>query len=476
MLSGFEKKVSAFISAGRLFGGVEKVLLAVSGGADSVALMFAMLRLKDAGIVDAGLAVGHVNHKLRPRPADEDEEFVLGLGKKVGFEVVTRSVDVRSYAKANKLSIETAARKLRTGALTDIAEVCGCKSIATAHHRDDNAETMVHRLIRGTGFRGLGGIWPRKTFAGGTEFVRPLLCVTRAQILQYCKANNLTWRHDHTNYDYSYTRNRIRHLLLPELQKQCDGLLAAELARLSKSCRGLYNRVCRKTQNVWPGVVLESEPGKVALDKKVFADQTEIIQAELARRAVVSLGSGERDLKEAHYRQIMDLAQGPSGRRIELPGGFLAQAEYEKIIFSDSKEKDGPGSSLQTILEIPGRTKFGGCKIIAKVLCAKDCNIEEFKAVKNEFVEWFDFDELAGPVIVRRREEGDRFRPLGGVGEKKVGKFLTAQKIPRQLRQRLLIIADSEKIIWLAPLRPSELAKVTAQTQRVLEIRFVRWV
>jgi tRNA(Ile)-lysidine synthase len=326
MLSGFEKKVSAFISTGRLLGGVEKVLLAVSGGADSVALMFAMLRLKEAGIVDAGLAVGHVNHKLRRQAADEDEEFVLGLGKKVGFEVVTRSADVRPYAKANKLSIETAARKLRTGALTDIAEVCGCKSIATAHHRDDNAETMVHRLIRGTGFRGLGGIWPRKMFAGGTEFVRPLLCVTRAQILQYCKANNLTWRHDHTNYDYSYTRNRIRHLLLPELQKQCDGLLVAELARLSKSCRGLYNRVCRKTQNIWPGVILESEPGKVALDKKVFAAQTEIIQAELARRAVVSLGSGERDLKEAHYRQIMDLAQGPSGRRIELPGGFLAQA------------------------------------------------------------------------------------------------------------------------------------------------------
>jgi len=471
MLSGFEKKVAAFISAGRLFGGGEKVLLAVSGGADSVALMFAMLRLKEAQIIDTEFAVGHVNHKLRGRSADEDEEFVLGLGRKVGLEVVTRSVDVARYAKANKLSVETAARRLRAGALIDIAEVGGCKSIATAHHKDDNAETMVHRLIRGTGFRGLGGIWPKKIFECGAEFVRPLLCVTRAQILQYCKANNLTWRHDHTNYDYSYTRNRIRHLLLPQLQSRCDGLLVAELAKLSKSCRGLYNRVCREAEKVWPVVVLASEPGKVVLDKKVFAAQAEIIQAELARRAVVSIGSGERDLKEAHYKQIMDVAHRAGGRRVELPGSFVVAAQYRKIIFSDSREKDGPRPPLQTILEIPGRTKFGGCKIIAEVLCAKDCNIEEFKAAKNEFVERFDIDELAGPVIVRRREGGDRFRPLGGVGTKKAGKFLTAQKVPHELRQRLLIIADSEKIIWLAPLRPSELTRVTAQTKQILQLQ-----
>jgi len=446
-------------------------LLAVSGGADSVALMFAMLRLKEAQIVDAEFAVGHVNHKLRGRSADEDEEFVLGLERKVGLEVVTRSVDVARYAKANKLSVETAARRLRAGALIDIAEVGGCKSIATAHHKDDNAETMVHRLIRGTGFRGLGGIWPKKMFECGAEFVRPLLCVTREQILQYCKVNNLTWRHDHTNYDYSYTRNRIRHLLLPELQKRCDGLLVAELAKLSKSCRGLYNRVCREAQKVWPGVVLESEPGKVVLDKKVFAAQAEIIQAELARQAVVSLGSGERDLKEAHYRQIMNLAQGPSGRRIELPAGFVVAAQYEKISFYKSEAGGGPEPTLQTILEIPGRTKVADYTIAAQVFEARDCDIERFKAEKDKSVEWFDFDKLAGPVVVRRRKQGDRFRPLGGVGTKKVGKFLTAQKVPRQLRRKLLIIADSEKIIWLAPLRPSELTKVTPQTQKIFQLQ-----
>jgi tRNA(Ile)-lysidine synthase len=471
MLSGFEKKVSAFISAGRLFGDGEKVLLAVSGGADSVALMFTMLRLKEAQIINAEFAVGHVNHKLRGRAADEDEEFVLDLGKKAGIEVVTRSVDVGRHAKSNKLSVETAARKLRASALIDIADLGGCKLIATAHHKDDNAETMVHRLVRGTGFRGLGGIWPKRMFECGAEFVRPLLCVTREEIVQYCKANNLTWRHDHTNYDHSYTRNRIRHLLLPELQRGCDGLLVAELAQLSKSCQGLYNRVCREVEQVWPVVVLASEPGKVVLDKKVFAAQAQIIRAELARRAVVSIGSGERDLKEAHYRQIMDLAHRAGGRRIELPGGFVVAAQYEKISFYKSEAGGGPRPTLQTILKIPGLTEVADYTIGAEVVEAKDCDVEKFKAEKNKFVEWIDFDKLAGPVVVRKRDEGDRFQPLGGVGTKKIGKFLTAQKVPLQLRRKLLVVADNEKIIWLAPLRPSELTRVTAQTKQILQLQ-----
>jgi len=477
MLSQFEKKVAAFITPSTLIDSDESVLLAVSAGADSVAMMFAMLRLTQAGTIGARLVVGHVNHKLREPAADQDEEFVVGLGKKLGLKVVPRSVDVRACAAESKLSIETAARKLRTDALINIAKENGCKAVATGHHKDDNAETMVHRLLRGTGFRGLAGIWPNRLFADEVTFVRPLLCVTRARIIEYCRANDLDWRDDHTNADITYTRNYIRHLLLPQLQNACSGSLVAELAQLSQKCRRLHRRVCRNVEKVWPVVVSASQPDKVTLDGKIFRAQTQIIQAELVRRTLVALGSGERDLKDLHYRNIIELAQGPNGKRIELPGGFLAEAEYENVIFTNSKANGGPRSTLQTTLsgptalEIPGRTQFEACTIKAAILDAKDCDITGFKAAKDRNVEWFDYDKLAGAVLVRRRQAGDTFWPLGGVGEKKIGKFLTAQKVPRGLRQRLLIIADGKKIIWLASLRASELTKVTGQTQRILQLR-----
>jgi len=474
MLSQFEKKVAAFITPSPLIDSAESVLLAVSGGGDSVALMFAMLRLTQAGTIGARLVVGHVNHKLREPAADQDEEFVVRLGKKLGLKVVTRSVDVRACATESKLSIETAARKLRTDALINIAKENGCKAVATGHHKDDNAETMVHRLLRGTGFRGLAGIWPSRLFADEVTFVRPLLCVTRARIIEYCGANDLDWRDDHTNDDITYTRNRIRHLLLPQLQNACSGSLVAELAQLSQKCRTLHRRVCRNVEKVWPVVVSASQPDKVTLDGKIFCAQTQIIQAELVRRTLVGLGSGERDLKDLHYRNIFALAQGPNGKRIELPGGFLAEAEYEKIIFHRApkpKKVPDPFLSGPTALEIPGRTQFEACTIKATILDAKDCDIAGFKAAKDRNVEWFDYDKLAGAVFVRRRQAGDTFWPLGGVGAKKIGKFLTAQKVPHGLRQRLLIIADGKKIIWLSPLRASELAKVTGQTKQILQLQ-----
>jgi tRNA(Ile)-lysidine synthase len=269
----------------------------------------------------------------------------------------------------------------------------------------------------------------------------------------------------------SFTRNRIRHLLLPELKEECNGSLVEELASLSKNCRLLHQRVCDQALKIWPLVALVSQPDKVVLAGSIFCAQTKIIQAELLRRALAAIGSGEQNLKELHYKQVMDLAQGPSGRTIELPGGFLAQAEYEKIILTNTKSNGGPRPTLQKVVEIEGETEFADCLITAKVLCAKDCDLAEFTADKDKNVEWFDLDKLTGPLIVRQRQTGDRFWPLGGEAEKRVGKFLTAQKVPRQLRQKLLIIADSEKIIWLGPLRPGELAKVTAQTKKILQLQ-----
>ena len=246
MPTAFENTIAQFINASGLFEPAGGILVAVSGGADSMALLYALHSLT-APLAGGGrtlvsqarrLTIAHINHQLRGRDADEDEAFVVQQAQMLGLPVVTRRVAVAEFAKEHKLSIETAARQMRMDALVEIAKEKGCAYIAAAHHKDDNAETIVHRLLRGTGFRGLAGIRPAKKFDSGITFVRPLLCVSREQILAYLGELHISWRHDHTNDDQAFTRNFIRHSLLPALQNQSQESLVELLARLADSCRG----------------------------------------------------------------------------------------------------------------------------------------------------------------------------------------------------------------------------------------------
>ena len=197
MLKKLEQKTADFIAAERLAPAGGKVLLASSGGADSSALLHVVAVLR----LDVHCA--HINHQLRTDEAQRDEDFVIEQCQKLKVPVVTKKIDVRDYAKKSKLSIETAARNLRIEKLVEIAKEQNCVCIATAHHKNDNAETIIDRLIRGTGLRGLCGIWPAKKFADGITFIRPLLCATRDEIIQYLNSRNLKWCTDRTNTDFA---------------------------------------------------------------------------------------------------------------------------------------------------------------------------------------------------------------------------------------------------------------------------------
>ena len=475
MLTEFENKIAAYTVKTHIFKSQRKILVAVSGGADSIALLAALRQLKIKGNLDSELIIGHINHKLRGQQSNEDEKFVRQFASKLEIDFISQSVDVRDFSRKHKLSIETAARNLRQGALISIAENNSCGYIATGHHKNDNSETMVHRLLRGTGMRGLCGIWPVRNFGGGGLFIRPMLCVKREEIEGYCREKSLIWRSDETNLDTSYTRNRIRHLLLPQLQVLCSTDLIDSLFELSESCRGLYERVCSEVEGVWGEIILESDGRKIVLDRGVFVKQFQAIQVEIARRALVSIGSGERYITAVHYNEISHLA-GKSGLgKIELPGGFWVRCEYGKMIFSSfSVLKTGIFLDESVDLRIGGGTEFGGYRIESEVFEANKCDFEGFLADKDEFVEWFDYDKVRGGIVVRWRREGDKFRPIGGLGEKRVGKFITAEKVGYELRERLIVFAACEKVIWLGPLRASESTKITAETSKILQIRLCR--
>jgi tRNA(Ile)-lysidine synthase len=463
MLKKLEQKTSDFIAAERLLPAGEKVLLAISGGADSTALLhvFAALRLN--------ICCAHINHQLRGEEAQRDEDFVIEQCRFLRLPVITRKIDVRDYAKKSKLSIETAARNLRIENLVEIAKQQNCAVVATAHHKNDNAETIIDRLIRGTGLRGLCGIWPAKKFVDGITFIRPLLCATRDEIIEYLKSRKLNWCTDRTNTDFAYRRNFIRHRMLPDLQKDSAGDIVEHLAVLSKASRGLHQMVCRTADAIWPDIAIAVEQTLTLDSAKVAAQPTEI-KIEIVRRTLAHLDCGEQDFTEQHYNSIVQLSDDA---RLQLPNRVTVHRQGGKIIFEHNRKPPGLswGFDNHVSLKVPGVTQFGPYTINADIVEVGQEGLVEFKKTKSNLVEWFDFEKLKLPLEVRPRKHGDKFWPLGLAGEKKIGKFLTTAKVSQSLRRRLFVIADGEKIIWLCPVRISEQAKVANGTRKVVQIK-----
>ncbi len=474
MLSEFESKIADFIEAHGLLGSASKILLAVSGGVDSIALLYVMQALKIHNVLRADLHCAHINHQLRAEQADKDEDFVMAQAAELKLTCTTKRISVSRFARENKLSIETAARKLRMKSLLDIARADSCSHIITGHQKDDNAETVIHRMLRGTGFRGLAGIWPARKFNENVWIARPMLCVRRNEIVKYLQEKKLSWCEDLTNANCRYTRNYIRHRLLPELQQDFNGSLVEQLSELSESARRFYKIVCNYADDIWPKVA-DCIGEKIILNVKLLAKEPQPVKVEIIRRSLVHIGCGESNVTQQHYQSILQLAQqNVTGKLIELPGGFIVRREYHDLIFSPWEETSAQGNmdnvDKSIELEIPGKTQFGQYFIEATKYLAPSFTGGSI----SKFIEYFDLDKIMPPLVVRFRQPGDKFVPLGQKGETKIGKFITAQKVPHDIRQRVLVITDSEKILWLWPVRIGEQAKITNETRKILQLKITQ--
>ena len=475
MLLEFEKKLADFINSNELLSSAGKILMAVSGGADSVALMYAMHALKTENVINTKLLCAHINHQLRADEGDLDEEFVVTQAKKLKLAVTTRRTNVREFARLHKLSIETSARHLRMEALISIAKAKNCSRVATAHQKNDNAETIIQRLSRGTGLRGLSGIWLERVFTDEIKFVRPLLCFTRDEIIKYLQLRSLKWRHDHTNDDCTYRRNYIRHWLMPALQQDCSESVIEQLSKLAHSARRYHSVICSRADELWSDLA-NCDGDQTMLDLKLFVGETQPVKVELIRRSLAEINCGERDMTQQHYEGILRLAkQNVTGRKMELPGGFSVQREYGNLIFHRVGLAPPISNQLSeghaVTVEIPGQTTFEQFLINATVLEKNEVDFEKFKDTKTDSIEWFDLDTIRPPLTVRYRQAGDKFVPLGLNTEKKLGKFLTAQRVPYRIRRDILVVADGEKIIWVWPTRISEQAKITENTRKILQLQ-----
>jgi tRNA(Ile)-lysidine synthase len=285
----------------------------------------------------------------------------------------------------------------------------------------------------------------------------------------------LNWRTDATNFDCRFKRNFIRHRLLPELAGQSSKPVAEYISRLSEAARKFQDFVddAASTADVFPQIASHCETC-VMLDIDKFARLHPAIKMELIYKSLMILGCPERNLTQGHYERILRLSQSEAGnKKIDLPGFFTVRREYANLIFERPlPPQPKTDESFENIeIAIPSKIQKGGFVIETQLLDSYSLHKENFRKDKSPYIEWFDFDKIIQPVIIRTRKTGDRFHPLGLPAEKRIGKFLTDQKIPDNLRRKILIVSDREKILWVWPIRISEPAKVTGQTKKILQLR-----
>lgn len=441
-------KVEATIRRHAMFAGGERVLVAVSGGADSVALLHLLTELGPAWRLS--LAVLHVDHGLRADSA-RDAEFVRGVGGRLGVQVDTVRVSVPASG-----SPEAAARTARYAALEAHAALIGADRIALGHTADDQAETVLMRLLTGAGVRGLAAIPPRRG-----RIVRPLIDCRHAEMVAALRAAGLPWVEDPSNRDPKFLRNRIRHELLPHLAAAWSPQVVEALARTARLARDTVEALDRLAGREL-GRLAVREAGAVLLPRTELLGLPRRIAIEVLRQAAAELGS-RGPLRAWGHRRLAHVLATPSPRRPVKLGGVVIEVGSRRIRVGNAPLPALPPRSL----EIPGRLALPEAGL---VLAARLVPATGYAVPRETRRAAFDADRLGtASLVVRGRRPGERWTPWGGT-ERTLKEFLIDEKVDRWDRDRVPVVEAGGQILWLAGLRRSAAAPVDERTRTVLEL------
>ncbi len=466
----FVDEILHFILQQKMFAAGDRVVVAVSGGPDSVALLDVLFQLKERLGIE--LHVAHLNHRLRGAQSEADAEFVRQLASRLGIAVTVEQRDVPEFIRKQRLSLEEGAREIRYQFLQEVAQRIGATKIATAHNLDDQAETVLFRLLRGAGRRGLSGIPPVRD----RHFVRPLLGTSRKQIEEYLAQRGLSFRCDSSNADLSYTRNKIRHQLLPLLRKNYNPDIVTTLARTAEILRDEDDFLEEQTAQSFSLIVKEKTKRKIILDINRFLDYHICLRRRVLRNILKEL-LGREDYPEfSQVEELIQLAGSESGW-IQIAPELRAQRSGNLLII-----KKGRVPPFQKKVGIPAEVKIPelGAQISTQVLTAEQFGekpwsrkiiIQRGWQVGSQTA-FFDLDSICGGLQLRSRRPGDSFQPLGLNGHKKVKDLLTDRKVPRILRDEIPILTDQNKIVWVVGIEVNALCKLTPRTQRILKVQF----
>lgn len=420
-----------------------RVVVAVSGGADSIAMLDALIRLRERGAVKVTVLAAHLNHLLRGEESDEDERFVREVAAKLGAPIFIERIDVGAQARAAKQNLEGAARRLRYDFLRRVAERNDACCVLTAHTRDDQAETILMRLLRGTGAEGLRAIHESLPLGERVRLIRPMLAVTRAEVIAHCEHYGLTFRADSSNLDLNFTRNRIRRELLPllrEFNPRVEEALsrAAELSTEDDAC--LSDLAARS---------LTAASEDSSLNIVPLLDVAPAIRRRTLRLWLKKQRGGLRRIELAHIKAIDDLiARGQSGRRVELPEGLVVTREFNRLkLISDAEQSPMRLESVE--LKEGAPLDFGNFRFTLKRQVAQK-SLEINNGEKRElFAARLRECEELGRLYLRTRLPGDAYVPANVRRAVKLKTFMIRRKIPLSQREAYpILVTTDDRIIW----------------------------
>lgn len=457
------KKVLKFIQQNQLIEDGDHVIAGVSGGADSVCLLFLLKKFqKELGYT---LSAVHVNHHLRGEEALRDERFTKELCDALEIPCEVYHYEVAHLAKEEKMSIEEAGRAARYEAFERqkafIADQRAVK-IALAHHQNDLAETMIYHLARGTDLAGLSSIRPKRE-----AYIRPLLCMNRMEIEHYLEEHGIKYVTDSTNCENVYTRNKIRHHVVEFLEQEINGQTALHMAEASRTIGEVQDFLMEVTEEVFQRCATEALDGCIHLKGSLF-DERPLLVRGVIRMALERLQGNLKNMGRVHVAQVISLWGSHVGKRIQLPYELCAEREYEGIVLYKGKQ-EAPGEQEpeeSVILPVPGEIIFGDYLVKTGFV---DNSLEKIQ--KKRYTKWFDYDKIGGNLVLRYRQKGDYLTVNAQGGHKKLKDYFINEKVPQKERDQIPLLCCGHHVVWVCGYRISEQYKVDETSKRIVEVQ-----
>lgn len=446
-----EEKVISFIKENKLILPGSKVVVGFSGGPDSLFLLHFLNKYK--GLFKISLVGAHVNHNLRGKDSDLDEAFCVKICSKLGIKLRTVSASVSSFAKTRKISIEEAARISRYNFFETVCLEENCNLIATAHTKDDNAETVLLNLFKGAGMAGLAGIPVKRD-----NIIRPVLCCEKEEIVEYLKIQKLRFRTDKSNRSDDFQRNFVRNRIIP-LVKEINPNFSGNILNQSFLLREANELFAASLDSLTKKYLLSGK-GAVAIKSGLFKEQSEFIAGEIVRNQVKELFGVV--LSYVHTREVIALSEKQAGTVISLSGGLAATRERDKVVIG---YPEATQDELRECL-VGTESRFGG-----RTFSSLEVSKGEVKMTGDRKTEFIDAEKVSGGYFsLRRWLPGDSFYPIGLKGRKKVSDILTDVKVPSNERKGCFVVLNGGKIVWLAGFRLDDRFKITNKTKRFIKL------
>lgn len=471
-MRNLEIKVREYINKYQMIENGDRVIAGVSGGADSVCLFFVLLKLQRE--IGFSFAAVHVNHGLRGAEADADEQFVKELCEKYKVPLEIFRVNLESIAKNRKQSLEEAGRDVRRETFARVMRQYSGNRIALAHHQNDNAETMLWNLARGTGLHGLGGIRP----VNG-RWIRPILCLSRHEIEVYLKEEHQAYCTDLTNMETIYTRNKLRHQVIPILETEVNSAAVRHMNETMEQMCELQEFVGQETQKAFMRCVDVNPSGYRILEKE-WQKLPGLLQKEVIYSCLEQLSGSGKDLGRVHVGAVAELFDKQTGRERNLPGGIRAARGYNEVVLAKTThtvtEQFSPGKTAELCrmedkkVQIPGITVVPemNLEITARILEKAD-DFKESEIPQKKYTKWFDYD-IMKCLYIRTRKSGDSIVIDRDGHRQKLKSWFVNEKIPANERAQIPLLTDGQQIVWIIGHRMSSAYQVSGQTKQILQI------